>query len=64
MGQFIRGFNYLEFTGVKFVSMIFKDIHLFDYLERIEKIRYEDILKQLDTMYSSERSCLSLILPQ
>ncbi len=64
MGQFIRGFNYLESTGVKFVSMIFKDIHLFDYLERIEKIRYEDILKQLDTMYSSERSCLSLILPQ
>lgn len=63
IGQFIRSFNYLEATGVRFVSMIFKDIQLFDYIERIEQIRYEDILKQLESIYDPKRSCLSLILP-
>jgi len=64
MGQFIRSFNYLESIGVRFVSMIFKDIQLFDYMERIEQIRYEDMLNQLESIYDPKRSCLSIILPK
>jgi len=64
MGQFIRSFNYLEATGVRFISMIFKGIQLFDYIERIEKIRYNNVIERLNSFYVPERSCLSLILPQ
>ena len=64
MGQFIRSFNYLEATGVRFISMVFKGIQLFDYIERIEQISYNDLIERLNSFYRAERSCLSLILPQ
>jgi predicted Zn-dependent peptidase len=63
IGEFIRLFNSLNSVSIQFVSMMFRDIHLLDYLERLEAITYNEVLKEFNEIYRKENSCLSSIVP-
>ena len=63
IGEFIRLFNSLDSTCIQFVSMLFRDIQLLDYLERLESITYNEVKKEFNEIYRKENSCLSSIVP-
>lgn len=63
-GQYIRLFNSLESTSIQFVSMLFRDINLFDYYKTIESMTYDYIVKEFKQLYNRSNSCLSLVLPK
>jgi len=63
IGEYIRHFNTLESVGVQFVSLVFKDIGLFDYLERLEQINNDQLQTQFNNFFDDYKSSLSLILP-
>lgn len=63
IGQYIRLFNSLDSLSVQFVSMLFRDINLFDYYEKIEAMTYDQIKEEFNQLYGKDNSCLSLILP-
>ena len=64
MGQHIRLFNSIESTSIRFVSMLFKDTHLFDYYQTIESITYDLIIQEFKQLYNKSNSCLSMIVPK
>jgi len=63
-GQYIRLFNSLESTSIQFVSMLFRDINLFDYYQTIESMTYDYVIREFKQLYDKKNSCLSLILPR
>ncbi len=63
-GQYIRLFNSLESVSIQFVSMLFRDINLFDYYKTIESMTYDYVVREFKQLYNRSNSCLSLILPK
>ena len=63
MGQFIRNFNYIEGMGYMFVSLFVKDVEIFDYMEVLESISYNDIHNQLPNIFHENSRTISIIEP-
>lgn len=63
IGEYIRMFNSLETIGVQFVSLIFKNIGLFDYIERLMQINYEQLKSHFKKFFENYQSSVSIILP-
>jgi len=63
IGEYIKMFNSLENIGVQFVSLIFKDIGLFDYIERLMQINYEQLKSHFNRFFENNQSSVSIILP-
>jgi len=64
IGEYIRSFNSLESVGVMFVSLFFRDIGLFEYLERLERMNYEELRTHFNMFFDDYQSSLSMILPR
>jgi len=63
IGEYIRMFNSLETIGVQFVSLVFKDIGLFDYIERLMQINYGQVKDHFNRFFENYHSSVSIILP-
>jgi len=63
IGEYIKMFNSLENIGVQFVSWVFKDIGLFDYIERLMQINYEQLKSHFNRFFENSQSSVSIILP-
>lgn len=64
IGEFVRSFNSLESIGTQFIFLSLKNIGLFDYQERLEQIKYEQIKDQFSSFFDTYHSSLSLIVPK
>ncbi|MGI5858187.1 MAG: EF-P 5-aminopentanol modification-associated protein YfmH [Tepidanaerobacteraceae bacterium] len=64
MGEFIQGFNSLEFIATSFVSYHHKNINIFDYMKILQGITMEDIIKRLNSFFDSSKHATSIVMPK
>lgn len=64
IGDFVQGFNSLEFIASAFVSYHHKNINIFDYLKVLKEITLEDVEDRLNTFFDFSRHATSLVLPK
>lgn len=63
LGEFIRNFNYIEVIGYIFSSLIFKDIMIFDYLQKLNDVSYDQVIDAFNNLFDINRSTVSIIKP-
>lgn len=63
-GEFISGFNSLEFIATNFVSYHHKNINIFDYLKVLEEITMQDVTERLNSFFDFSRNATSLVIPK
>lgn len=64
IGEFIQGFNSLEFISSAFVAYHHKNVNIFDYLNILEEINLEDVVKRLNTFFDLSRHAVSVVMPK
>lgn len=64
LGDFIQGFNSVEFIATSFVSYYHKNIYIFDYMKALEDIKFEDIVIRLDSFFDISRHAVSVVMPK
>jgi len=64
MGDFISGFNSLEFIATNFVAYHHKNINMFDYLEVLESITLQDVTDRLNNFLDTSRNATSIVMPK
>lgn len=63
-GDFIQGFNSVEFIATSFVSYYHKNIDIFDYLKALEDVKLEDVMRKLDSFLDFSRHAVSTVMPK
>lgn len=63
LGNFLMSLNSIEFIANNFVDLYFDDFVILDYLDVMEEIQYDDILKRFKKHFTSENVVLSIINP-
>ncbi|NMA95084.1 MAG: insulinase family protein [Clostridiales bacterium] len=63
IGRFIRYFDYVGGLGPLFVSLYIKESNLFDYIEVLDSITYEDVKAGLETAFDEKRRVVSIVEP-
>ncbi|HHX23415.1 MAG: EF-P 5-aminopentanol modification-associated protein YfmH [Tepidanaerobacteraceae bacterium] len=64
IGEFIRGFNSLEFIATTFVSYHHKNINIFDYLDVLRETTLEDTIKRLNSIFDFSKHATSIVMPK
>lgn len=64
MGSFVRYFNSLEFTANNFCSYRFHGVNLFDIIDILHKVTFEDLKRRLDEHYRTDRMATSIVMPR
>jgi len=64
MGEFISGFNSLEFIATNFVSYYHKNIDIFNYLKVLDEITLQDVIKRLHSFFDFSRNATSVVMPK
>lgn len=62
-GQYISSFDSIEHIGNNFISYKMKNINLFDYLEVLNEIKYEDIARRYKEHLLTDNMAISAIYP-
>jgi len=63
LGRFLRMFNSVESIANNFISTLFKDIDLFDYIDTYHSITFEDVEKRFIEHFKPDNMVLSVIRP-
>jgi len=63
MGEFLMGLNSVEFIANTFISSYFDGLLLIDYLDILESITYDDIIKRFNSHFVKDNIVLSIINP-
>lgn len=63
LGNFIMGFNSIEFIANNFVDLYFDDFNLLDYLAMIETIELQELIRRFKEHFTKENVVLSMIKP-
>jgi len=61
IGEHLRSYNSVEFIATTFVAYHFRDINIFDYMDTIKSITFEDIQRRFKEHFQPARSILSVI---
>lgn len=64
LGDFIQGFNSVEFIATSFVSYYHKNIDIFDYMKALEDIKFEDVVGRLYSFFDFSRHAASTVMPK
>ncbi|MCJ0408304.1 insulinase family protein, partial [Clostridioides difficile] len=59
IGSFIKCFDSINFIGNSFISYVFKDINLLDYLDVIKDITFEEVEERLKEHFKEEYCVIS-----
>ena len=62
-GRFIKQMNSVERISHSFISVYFKEVNLFDYLEVYDKITFEYVNEVFNSHFNLEKLALSVIKP-
>ncbi|KPU44047.1 putative zinc protease AlbF [Oxobacter pfennigii] len=63
IGHFLASFNSNEFIGSNFISYKMKGINLFDYMDTVERIEYNDIENRFLNHITEDVKAMSIIYP-
>lgn len=63
IGEFLMGCNSIEFLANNFIDLYFGEFLLIDYLDLLETIKYEDIIKRFKEHFKKESTVISIINP-
>jgi predicted Zn-dependent peptidase len=63
LGNFLMGLNSIEFIANNFVDLYFDNFIILDYLDVMEEIQYNDILKRFKNHFTRGNVVLSIINP-
>ncbi len=63
IGQFLMGFNSIEFIANNLTDLYFQDFLLIDYLDVLNSIEFGDVEDRLGSHFKEEFSTLSIIWP-
>ncbi|MBY1551769.1 insulinase family protein [Clostridioides difficile] len=64
IGSFIKCFDSINFIGNRFISYVFKDINLLDYLDVIKDITFEEVEERLKEHFKEEYCVISIVEPK
>ncbi|HBF0145611.1 EF-P 5-aminopentanol modification-associated protein YfmH [Clostridioides difficile] len=64
IGSFIKCFDSINFIGNSFISYVFKDINLLDYLDIIKDITFEEVEERLKDHFKEEYCVISIVEPK
>ncbi|MDB0485900.1 peptidase M16 [Clostridioides difficile] len=64
IGSFIKCFDSINFIGNSFISYVFKDINLLDYLDIIKDITFEEVEERLKEHFKEEYCVISIVEPK
>lgn len=62
-GQYIKQFNNLNAVAHQYMSQVFNNVGLFDFLQTMKEITAADLNKRLRSYFDPERSVLSVVYP-
>lgn len=63
LGSFLMSLNSVEYIANNFVDLYFDNFMILDYLDVMEEIGYQDILKRFDDHFTEDNMVLSIINP-
>lgn len=63
IGDFVTGFDSIEFIANTFTELYFDNFNLLDFLDVLEEVNYEDVLNRFREHFRADRLVLSLINP-
>ncbi|HBG5345288.1 TPA: insulinase family protein [Clostridioides difficile] len=64
IGSFIKCFDSINFIGNSFISYVFKDINLLDYLDVIKDVTFEEVEERLREHFKEEYCVISIVEPK
>ncbi|SHM06477.1 Predicted Zn-dependent peptidase [Caldanaerovirga acetigignens] len=64
LGDYIQGFNSLEFIANSFVSYYHRNINIFDYPDVLKQITFEEVKKRMNEFFDFERMAVSMVYPK
>ncbi|HBG4850390.1 TPA: insulinase family protein [Clostridioides difficile] len=64
IGSFIKCFDSINFIGNSFISYVFKDINLLDYLDVIKDITFKEVEERLKEHFKEEYCVISIVEPK
>ncbi|UUV16125.1 EF-P 5-aminopentanol modification-associated protein YfmH [Clostridioides difficile] len=64
IGAFIKCFDSINFIGNSFISYVFKDINLLDYLDVIKDITFEEVEERLKEHFKEDYCVISIVEPK
>ncbi|HBF6020303.1 TPA: insulinase family protein [Clostridioides difficile] len=64
IGSFIKCFDSINFIGNSFISYVFKDINLLDYLDIIKDITFGEVEERLKEHFKEEYCVISIVEPK
>lgn len=64
MGSFIRHFSSLEFTANNFCTYRFADVNLFDAIDVLHKLRFQDVAQRIEEHFEPGAVACSFIQPK
>ena len=62
-GRFVKQFNSVERIAHNFVSVYFKDVNIFDYMEVYDKITFEYVNQVFREHFTADKLAMSVIKP-
>lgn len=63
IGEFVTGFDSIEFIANTFTELYFDDFNLLNFLDVLEKVEYEEVISRFKEHFRKDRLVLSLINP-
>ncbi|EQF23830.1 peptidase M16 inactive domain protein [Clostridioides difficile CD160] len=64
IGSFIKCFDSINFIANSFISYIFKDINILDYLDVIKDITFDEVEERLKEHFKEEYCVISIVEPK
>lgn len=64
IGSFIKCFDSINFIANSFISYVFKDINILDYLDVIKDITFDEVEERLKEHFKEEYCVISIVEPK
>lgn len=64
IGSFIKYFDSINFIANSFISYVFKDINILDYLDVIKEITFDEVEERLKEHFKEEYCVISIVEPK
>lgn len=64
IGSFIKYFDSINFIANSFISYIFKDINILDYLDVVKDITFDEVEERLKEHFKEEYCVISIVEPK